>query len=181
MTDDLREGVPEGIPVHEDAKGEYVTLRSSVTGRTILFEPDEEERDRLSGNYTVIRRGARLKFKDGIGKCYLQWLPLVQKNLEWDRSIYFAEDPRATTQAGPRTQGGMATSAGAPGLSRTPSPSFSPPDGWDAKDNTELIAEIKLGKFDSVLTQLAGHEFENRNRSQIITSLSKRRRDLEEA
>ena len=170
--------IPAGIPVHEDLHGKYVTLNSDVAGRTILFEQDHEERDYLSGNYVVRKPGARLKFEAGRAKCYLEWFGAIMKHPEWQRSIFFAEDPRANTQAGPAIQVGMASTAGAPGSSRKSSPSFSPPDGWDAKDNSELIGEIKLGTHDPDLEALVGYEVSHRNRSQVITSLSKRVRDL---
>ena len=173
--------VPKGIPVHEDERGEYVNIRSSVAGRRLTFQPDQEERDYLTGRYVVRARGAMIKFANGMGKCYLEWLPSLLKNKEWDRTLYFADDPRASRAAGPAVRMGMASSAGAPGLQTVPPPahSASAPDGWDEQEVSDLISEIKLGKHDDQLTSISMHELTHRNRSQVVTSLSKRLRDLE--
>ena len=176
--EELEYVIPPNIPIRKGPDGEeFVKLRSAVGGRTIILEPDDEQRDWNSGNFVVRRRGARVKFNAGYANCPLKFLGQIQNNPQWNVSIFFAEDARATTEKAP-TQSGMATTSRAPGSPQKPS--LVVPDGWDDKGVSDLISEIKLGTYDSQLTDLVGHEVGKRNRSQIVVSLSKRIRDLSE-
>lgn len=167
-----RTAVP--LPKDED----HVVLRSSVLGRTIYLSDDVVLREGVHGDARLISKGNRIKFHNGYAQCPREALPLVEANMEWGRSLFMANDPKAPAPASVQVTAGAATTGSRPEVA-APAPDL----GWEAEDwddvrNADLQARIRQGQYDANLEDAMLYEMRNRCRQQIVGEIRKRTNDL---